>query len=791
MPRKKNKQPVTKDNLERATKELFQPFEKYYTLKKFDRNLKDYRNQIKFLYSKIFDKRAEEVRLERTEDEFRSLKIDNIYRKRRISAFVDVASAAAEKFEDKYPNICIEQELSHYCSELNIDMPDITDENDFITLAAALFILDSVKKSSNYDVAVYFIPHDERINDIILPHGFQDSEFSNDVIKGVMYLIKNRHGSDDVYYSHWTASLSAEKTGFYQYRQYAPEPEKKETDDLMTSFFDDYDEDEYIKIHDTAEKMTIRECYYALLSFIRPEITERAVKRFHDKCFELIEVVLHVSEVARNKGAELAKEAKSNIDNAIRVQKLARKCENKLDEKAKHFRDTKTLSVLSNSPQNGVHPETENISLLMSDYNTLTDKSDNFLEKFEENLKQLYNITVLLSNAFSKINYELTVKVNSTDFMFIKQFSIKNPYEIIFGFLYALDSADSFAWCPNITQCVCGYAVQQLPWNTKENEEFFDKVTEVMYNTADELEKSDYKRDKSYEKFYEDDEDGYEAEYALKYTDAFMFVRENFKYHKNDLLPYNLAQIVYSDSYVVPPRYAKDRYESVKSFVKAGFSRKQAELMCYYKAFADVRKNGKIGFEKVISTENLINERSADKLKKKSCEEMMETVSEKNVEIEELKKKLYSSERRVSELEKQISGIHEKHESDNQELIELRELIYKIQNSSGEEKEKQESNISFPYRTNARVVVFGGHATWLKVIVRLLPNVKFIDPYADPDVNTIRNADVVWMQTNAMPHNKYSKIMEIVRMKKIPVKYFAYASAEKCAIQLAEFDSGE
>lgn len=102
---------------------------------------------------------------------------------------------------------------------------------------------------------------------------------------------------------------------------------------------------------------------------------------------------------------------------------------------------------------------------------------------------------------------------------------------------------------------------------------------------------------------------------------------------------------------------------------------------------------------------------------------------------------------------------------------------------------KQESGVSFPYRTKQRVVVFGGHATWLKVIVKLLPNVKFIDPYADPDVNTIRNADVVWMQTNAMPHNKYNKIMEIVRMKKIPVKYFAYASAEKCALQLAEYDT--
>ena len=32
--------------------------------------------------------------------------------------------------------------------------------------------------------------------------------------------------------------------------------------------------------------------------------------------------------------------------------------------------------------------------------------------------------------------------------------------------------------------------------------------------------------------------------------------------------------------------------------------------------------------------------------------------------------------------------------------------------------------------------------------------------------------------------------MDIVRSRKIPVKYFAYASAEKSAVQLAEFDMG-
>ena len=163
-------------------------------------------------------------------------------------------------------------------------------------------------------------------------------------------------------------------------------------------------------------------------------------------------------------------------------------------------------------------------------------------------------------------------------------------------------------------------------------------------------------------------------------------------------------------------------------------------------------------------------------------------ITESKEEIEALKKELYAAKKKASDSENKISVMKEEHASDLQELLELRDLVYKIQNSSGEEEVKQESSVSFPYRTNARVVVYGGHATWLKVIVKLLPNVKFIDPYADPDVNTIRNADIVWMQTNAMPHNKYNKIMEIVRMKKIPVKYFAYASAEKCAVQLAEYD---
>ena len=82
-----------------------------------------------------------------------------------------------------------------------------------------------------------------------------------------------------------------------------------------------------------------------------------------------------------------------------------------------------------------------------------------------------------------------------------------------------------------------------------------------------------------------------------------------------------------------------------------------------------------------------------------------------------LKESLRKTEIKERNLDIKVTEIQDEVSSDKQELIELRELIYKIQNGSVDEEEVQESSISFPYRTKAKVVVYGGHATWLKVIV--------------------------------------------------------------------------
>ena len=48
----------------------------------------------------------------------------------------------------------------------------------------------------------------------------------------------------------------------------------------------------------------------------------------------------------------------------------------------------------------------------------------------------------------------------------------------------------------------------------------------------------------------------------------------------------------------------------------------------------------------------------------------------------------------------------------------------------------------------------------------------------------IRRADVVWIQTNAISHGYYYKIIDEVRKYDVRVRYFSYASAQKCAEQI-------
>lgn len=158
-------------------------------------------------------------------------------------------------------------------------------------------------------------------------------------------------------------------------------------------------------------------------------------------------------------------------------------------------------------------------------------------------------------------------------------------------------------------------------------------------------------------------------------------------------------------------------------------------------------------------------------------------------QIKGLQKALVESRRDAdterAKTERELTTLRMEH----RELADLRELVF---NQENEIREKPAKEIQYPYETRKRTVVFGGHDTFLKAFRPMLPTVKYVDTaiYSfSPEI--VRNADVVWIQNNCISHSQYGNIVRLTRQHGIQLRYFAYASAEKCAEQLVIEDQME
>lgn len=106
--------------------------------------------------------------------------------------------------------------------------------------------------------------------------------------------------------------------------------------------------------------------------------------------------------------------------------------------------------------------------------------------------------------------------------------------------------------------------------------------------------------------------------------------------------------------------------------------------------------------------------------------------------------------------------------------------------------EKKAKDKAYPYHTKKRTVVFGGHRTFLRELRKMLPGLKYVNiSNYGFNVDIIRNAEVVWVQTNCISHTQYARILKVVRTHNIQLRYFSYASARKCADQIVEEDRGQ
>ncbi len=165
-----------------------------------------------------------------------------------------------------------------------------------------------------------------------------------------------------------------------------------------------------------------------------------------------------------------------------------------------------------------------------------------------------------------------------------------------------------------------------------------------------------------------------------------------------------------------------------------------------------------------------------------SSADTLELLDRARKEIKNLKKALSEISREAEKREVRYEHELKTLRMEHRELADLRSLVF---NQNAEDQwriEKPERQIDYPYSARKRTVIFGGHDSFLRAIKPLLPNVKYVDTdnYSfAPEI--VRNADVVWVQTNCISHSQFNNITRVARQHGIQMRYFACSSAEKCA----------
>ena len=160
-------------------------------------------------------------------------------------------------------------------------------------------------------------------------------------------------------------------------------------------------------------------------------------------------------------------------------------------------------------------------------------------------------------------------------------------------------------------------------------------------------------------------------------------------------------------------------------------------------------------------------------------------------QIQQLRSALHTAEKSAEDSKRKLEQQQKQAEAEHRELADLRELVFNRDEAEDDTFDANETIDSkvYPYTVQKSTVVFGGHETWVKALKPLLKgDIKFIAREMKIDVSLVRYADVIWIQSNAIPHRSYYSIANTARKLGKPIRYFTNASAVKCVEQIVEND---
>lgn len=346
-------------------------------------------------------------------------------------------------------------------------------------------------------------------------------------------------------------------------------------------------------------------------------------------------------------------------------------------------------------------------------------------------------------------------------------FQIKAPYALCAAYLLLERDGDVLANLNMLTTNVLVYAERCLPWGADE-----------AY---------------SYAKPFEDGTPDLSLRYAYH-------PHENAE--AKDLPDPDIeegALLSESQLFYLATGYALPRDQAPSSrlkswFMEQGMAESRAEALTWGAWFAsyidDLRAQRSTPFDIPDDFEDFLNSLD-EELPELAGEVETETedsaakTAELTRQLKESRKALHEAEQGMRRLQERICALEIDTLRDRSELSQLRETLFTLRAKENPPEEAPGTEIEFPWQTKRRIVAFGGHDTWRKAIRPMLPDIRFFDREMLPDINAVKGADAVWIQPNALSHPFYYRVIDMARKENIPIRYFGFASARKCAEQLA------
>lgn len=398
---------------------------------------------------------------------------------------------------------------------------------------------------------------------------------------------------------------------------------------------------------------------------------------------------------------------------------------------------------------------------------------DGLYEEFHRKIEQKKE----LDNEISRMNFRLSLYVSGKEAAerlgqedveeIWKDYSITDPCELCFALLMLIDGGSELPWLYypglSLTNCVA----MLLPWHFADYDP--QEEWEGAEQTADKLPTSLEQVEQYERRFVLNDEE------ELGELDS---DRRSF------------AQMLYRLAGIVLPRQLAPTQWDAEQLREMGVEEEEtAQLLLTCANLLSAVKERVELLPAAEPPEEVPELEETDPTAE--AEQLRERIAQMKKDCDRLKTNAYETGRSLREARKRLEEQEKAHELERQELNALRELLFaREEQQKGWKAEAEEANgtISFPCETLHRIVSFGGHDSWAREIRKKLPNVRFVERDKLPNSETIRNADMVWVQSNALSHAYYYKIIDEARRYGIPVRYFSYASAVKCAEELVKAD---